>query len=144
MITKADKGKTTVIIDTTEYNNKTLEFINSNAIKTLTNNPTSKSQKRIKDTLKLCHLIINKTQIKYLTQNKPQAPTLKAQFKLHKTGNPVRPVVNNVNAPNYKLAKLLTKNLKAYIQLPYQYNVKNSTNLAHYLKQLKLYEKHNL
>ena len=133
MITKADKGKTTVIIDTTEYNNKTLEFINSDAIETLTNNPTSKFQKRIKDTLKLCHLI-NKTQIKYLTQNKPQAPTLKAQIKLHKMGNPIRPVVNNVNAPNYKLAKFLTKNLKAYIQLPYQYNVKNSTNLAHHLK----------
>ena len=48
MITKADKGKTTVIIDTTEYNNKTLEFINSNAIKTITNNPTSKFQKRIR------------------------------------------------------------------------------------------------
>jgi len=29
MITNADKGKTTVIIETQEYNNKTLEFINS-------------------------------------------------------------------------------------------------------------------
>ena len=144
MIIKADKGKTTVIIDTTEHNNKTLESIHSNAIKTLTNNPTSKFQKRIKDTLKLRHLIINKTQIKYLTQNKPQAPILKAQIKLHKMGNPIRPAVNSINAPNYKLAKFLTKNLKAYIQLPYQYKVKNSTNLAHYLKQLKLYEKHNL
>jgi hypothetical protein len=59
-------------------------------------------------------------------------------------GNPIRPVVNNINAPNYKLAKFLTKNLKAYIQLPYQYNVKNSTNLAHYLEQLKIHEKHKL
>jgi len=58
-----------------------------------------------------------KIQRKYLTQNKPKAPELKAQIKLHKPGNPIRPIVNNTGAPNYKLAKFLSTSLKAYIHL---------------------------
>jgi hypothetical protein len=122
MITRADKGKTIVIIDTDEYNKKTLDFINNNNFKNLNNNPTDKFQKSIKENLKQCNMIINKKQIKHLTQNKPQAPRHKAQIKLHKQGNPIRPVVNKKNAPAYKLAKYLAKILQEYIQLKYQYN----------------------
>ena len=129
MITRADKGKTT-IIDIEDYNNKTLEFINSNNFKTLYIDLTNKFQKNVKESLKQCNMVISKKQVKYLTQNKPQAPKLKAQIKLHKQGNPIRPVVNNINAPAYKLAKFLTKTLKEYITLKYQYNVVNSTILA--------------
>ena len=121
MITRADKGKTIVIIDTDEYNKKTLDFINNN-FKNLNNNPTDNFQKSIKENLKQRNMLINKRQIKYLTQYKPQAPRLKAQIKLHKQGNPIKPVVNNINAPAYKLAKYLTKTLQEHIQLKYQYN----------------------
>ena len=94
MITKADKGKTIVIIDNIEYNKKTLEFINNNSILKLNKDPTNNFQKKIIETLKQCQLIINKNQIKHLIQRKPQAPTLKAQIKLHKIGTPIRPIVN--------------------------------------------------
>jgi len=89
-------------------------------------------------------MIISKKQAKFLTQNKPQAPKLKAQIKLHKQGNPIRPVVNNINAPAHKLAKFLTKTLKEYITLTYQYNVVNSTILVQELKQFKLNNNHRL
>jgi len=29
-------------------------------------------------------------------QKKPQPPTLKAQLKLQKPGNPIRPIINNI------------------------------------------------
>ena len=45
-------------------------------------------------------LIFNKEQIKHLTQINPMPPTLKAQLKLHKAGNPIRPVINNRSAPS--------------------------------------------
>ena len=143
-ITRADKGKTIVIIDTDEYNKKPLDFINKNNFKNLNNNPTGKFQKPIKENLKQCNMIINKKQIKHLTQNKPQAPRHKAQIKLHKQGNPIRPVVNKKNAPAYKLAKYLAKILQEYIQLKYQYNVKNATTLAQDLTHMKINDKHRL
>jgi len=144
MITRADKGKTTVIIDIGDYNNKTLDFINSNNFKTLNIDPTNKFQKNVKESLIQCNIVISKKQVKYLTQNKPHAPKLKAQLKLQKQGNPIRPVVNNINAPAYKLAKFLTKTLKEYIILKYQYNVINSTILAQEHKQFKLNNNHRL
>jgi len=56
-----------------------------------------------------CTLIIDKRQIKFLTQKKASPPTLKAQLKLHKTDIPFRPVINNRTAPACKLAKHLAK-----------------------------------
>ena len=86
-----------------------------------------------------CNMIIDKRQIKYLTQKKPSPPTLKAQLKLHKTDIPIRPVINNRTAPSYKLAKHLNKILNQYIAFNNYYNVINSTNFAHYLTKIKLH-----
>jgi len=41
----------------------------------------------------------------YVTHTKTVPPKLKAQLKLHKTGNPIRPVISNKTAPAYKLTK---------------------------------------
>ena len=49
-----------------------------------------------------------------------------------------------MGAPNYKLAKFLSTSLKAYIQLKHQYNVENSTKLAHDLKHITMHDKHRL
>ena len=144
MITRADKGRTTVIITIEEYNSKTLDFIHNNNFNPLNSNPTVKFQKNIKENLKQCNMIINKKQAIFLTQNKPRAPHLKAQIKLHKPGTPIRPVVNNINAPAHKLAKFLTKTFKEHITLPYQYNTINSITLAQELKQFKLITNHRL
>jgi len=46
-----------------------------------------------------CNLIIDKRQIKHLTQKKATPPKLKVQLKLHKTDIPIRPVINNRTAP---------------------------------------------
>ena len=143
MITKADKGKTTVNIDNTEYK-KTLEFINNTILK-LNKDPTNNFKKKVIENLKQGELIINKNQTKHPIQRKPQVPTLKAKIKLHKIGTPIRPVVNNINEPTYKLAKIHLKNTEViYIQLQYQYNVKNSTNLAQDLKNIIIKDKYQL
>jgi len=39
--------------------------------------------------------------------NKPLPPKLKAQLTLHKPDIPNRPVINNMNAPTYKVPKYL-------------------------------------
>jgi hypothetical protein len=91
-----------------------------------------------------CNLIIDKCQIKYLTQKKATPPNLKGQLKLHKIGVPTRPVINNRTAPSYKLAKLLTKILGQHITLHNHFIVTNSINLANDLTKLEIQENHRL
>ena len=77
-------------------------------------------------------------------QKKPQPPTLKAQLKLHKPGNPIRPVVNNMSAPSYKIAKHINNKLSAYLCLNNYYTVKNSISLAEDLTKLKINENYKM
>ena len=71
MITRADKGKTTVIIHTQDYNNKVYTFLTENNFQPLPQDPTSKDQTLIHKTLQQCNQIINKKQIKHLIQKNP-------------------------------------------------------------------------
>ena len=133
-----------MIINTEEYLKKIQTFLVNNNFSTLTRDPTDKYQKLILKTMQECNMIIDKRQIKYLTQKKPSPPTLKAQLKLYKVDIPIRPIINNRTAPSYKLAKHLTKILNQYITLNNHYNVINSTSLALDLTKLKLHENHRM
>jgi len=144
MIAKADKGKTCVIIYTDEYNKKVHNFLNENSFQKSQKDPTDKYQKLITRTLQHSDLIVNKKPKKYLTQKKPQPPDLRAQIKLHKPGQPIRPVVNNRNAPAYKISKLLVNKLNNLLNLQNHYIVKDSTALANDSTKLKIDENHRM
>ena len=144
MVAKADKGKTCVIIYTDEYNKKGHNFLNENNFQKLQKDPTDKYQKLITKTLLHSDLVIDKKQKQYLTQKKPQPTNLRAQIKLHKPGQPIRPVVNNMNAPAYKISKLLVNRLNNLLNLRNHYNVKDSTALANDLTKIKLDENHRM
>ena len=49
---------------------------------------------------------------------KLDAPTLNAYIKTHKSHEPIRPVINNIPAPTYKLAKYLSNRIKRYKTYP--------------------------
>ena len=55
---------------------------------------------------------------------KPSTPQLKAHIKTHKEDMPIRPVVNNVNAPSHNIAKQLNQQLYILLPLPNTYTVK--------------------
>jgi hypothetical protein len=109
MITQAHKGKALVIIYKQDYHNKVHIFLTHNNFQATPKNPTNKYQKQITQTIKQCNPIFNKEQNKYLTVRNLKPPTLKIQIKLHKDGNPIRPVINNIHALSYKSAKRLNK-----------------------------------
>ena len=77
-------------------------------------------------------------------QKKPQSHTLKAQHKLHKSGNPIRPVVNNMSAPSYKISKHINNTLNAYLCFNNCYNIKNSISLAEDLTKFKINENYKM
>jgi len=99
MITQADKGKTLVITYKQDCHNKVHTFLTNNNFQAIPKNPTNKYQKQTTQTIKQCYLVFNKEQNKYITVRNQKPPTLKAQIKLHKDGNPIRPVINNIHAP---------------------------------------------
>jgi hypothetical protein len=104
MLAQADKDRTTVIIYTDNYAEKIHTFLTDNDIHPFLRNPINKDCKLIQETLKQNKLIFNKNQIIYLIK-KTKATKLNAQLKLHKANIPIRPAVNNKNAPTYKIAK---------------------------------------
>jgi hypothetical protein len=81
---------------------------------------------------------------KYLTQLNPTPPILQAKLKIHKNDIPIRPVVNNINAPSYKLAKYMQDILLKMINLPNTYNCTDSIRLANEIVQLKAGENYKM
>jgi hypothetical protein len=98
----------------------------------------------IHKTQQQCNLIIHKKQIKHLIQKNASPPTLKALLKIHKPDIPIRPIINNRNAPSYKIAKKLNDIPKKHLHLDDQYITSNSTNLANDLIKLKINNRHKL
>lgn len=138
MVTKADKGKTVVIIDKNIYIQKVENFLTDNDFIQLTQDPTAKYQKQIQQSILKCNTLIDKQQKKYLTQIKPQPPKFNAHIKIHKYNEPIRPVVNNTNAPTYKIAKHLNKWLTNALQLQNNYVTYNSIQLANELSKFPI------
>jgi hypothetical protein len=79
LVTQADKGKTIVIIDSKVYAEKVQSFFTPNNFNTLAKDPNNKFQKLTNKTMQECNSIIDKRQIKFLTQKsittRSQSPT---------------------------------------------------------------------
>jgi hypothetical protein len=65
----------------------------------------------------------------------PTPPTINGLIKLHKTDQPIRPVVNWRNAPSYKPARYFTSKITQFAPLPNTFNIKNTTKLIQELQQ---------
>jgi hypothetical protein len=72
----------------------------------------------------------NRNRQKYMINIKPTAPRINAYIKTHKDNNPVRLVIDNTQAPSYKIAKFLDCRIREYVNLPTTYTVQNSNEMA--------------
>jgi len=54
-----------------------------------------------------CEDLTEKNRRKYLLNIEPTAPRINAYIKTHKENKPIRPVIDNMQAPSYKIAKFL-------------------------------------
>ena len=75
---------------------------------------------------------------RYLVHIKPTAPKLNIYIKTHKDNEPIRPVLNNILTPSYKIAKFMNKKLNSLLCLPYTYNTQNSQEIANELKRMQI------
>lgn len=66
----------------------------------------------------------------------PSSPMIRGLIKIHKADSPIWPIINWKEAPAYKIAGMLVKNLETFIPLPYTVNVKNSIQLLNDLRDM--------
>jgi hypothetical protein len=71
MITQADKGKTTVLIDVNEYTKKVQMFLTENNFPILPKGPTDKYQKTLHKTMQHWNLILDKHKINTYFKRNP-------------------------------------------------------------------------
>ncbi|XP_062717056.1 uncharacterized protein LOC134292178 [Aedes albopictus] len=121
-VLSADKGNRTVVMMREDYDQKMRTFVNDDTTyERVRSDPTTRYQngnnslvKRLKD-LKL----IDHRTAKELTTHNAICPRIYGQPKAHKQNLPLRPVIPNVTAPTYKLAKYVANILQSSIHSPY-------------------------
>jgi hypothetical protein len=107
-ITSADKGKTVVVLNVSDYNEKISHFIKDNGFEKLDIDPTSGFQKQANQAIQ-SNIAIRNIQKWKLKSLNPTPPVMKGLIKLHKEMNPIRPVVIMCSSPSYKLAGFVSK-----------------------------------
>ncbi|XP_017462864.1 PREDICTED: uncharacterized protein LOC108356257, partial [Rhagoletis zephyria] len=100
----------------------------------LVKDPTEEYQAAIKETIKKSTKIRKANQINTLTTMNQSAPPMNALPKLHKSGTPMRPIINHKSAPSYKLSKYLKTILKDNLGLPNKNTISSTTELIEKLK----------
>jgi hypothetical protein len=89
LITKKDKGNTIVITYQQDYCKKIEGFIGKNNLLILNNDSTKRFQKRGRNALNECQIVVHKDEKwKYINMN-PAAPTIRGKIKINKTDMPI-------------------------------------------------------
>lgn len=144
LITKSDKGSSIVILYKDEYINKVTEFFNNNSIELLHKDPTLDNAKLINRAISESTNLLTKNEIFSLKVTNPQAPILRGLPKIHKPSVPIRPLVNFMPSPAYRVAKKLDKIIRNEIVLENSHSIKNSFELIDELKNKEIKGNHKL
>lgn len=139
IVTKADKGNTTVIIKEDEYSSKITKCLEEMDLKKLPKDPTNKFYKETKEKINnFQYICTSQKEKRILVPSNYEAPKLYGLIKLHKEDNPIRPVVSYTNAPVSKLSAYLCKEFKSLTNFEPKNTIRNSIELTHRLNQLKV------
>jgi hypothetical protein len=133
-ILPADKGNATVILNSTDYKKKITNLLGDSAHKKLDKDSTEFIERKIMKLLKKSSLPEDLR--KQLQPSGSRAPRLYGLPKIHKEGVPLRPIVSNIGAPTYQLAKQLTGFL-SQLTGNSAHHVKNSSHFIQILDNLQ-------
>ena len=121
LITKADKGNTTVALEKTKYLNEIKTMLSdTRTYIPLKKDPTNTTQKKVNDLIKNWEKknYINDSMAKSLKSDNPLPTRFYGLPKIHKPNNPLRPIVSFCGSPTYNLAPFYSKILSNNITPP--------------------------
>ena len=136
VIAPADKGCAVVIMDKIEYIEKINEHLQDTETYEEKNVDTTPSLRvKINSFLKKLSdkTILSRQQYLHLFANSATVPLFYALVKIHKVGNPIRPIVSFINSPSYNIAKFLS-NLLTPSTNKSPHKLKNSLDAKNKLK----------
>uniref|UniRef100_A0A8D8YVM4 Reverse transcriptase domain-containing protein n=2 Tax=Cacopsylla melanoneura TaxID=428564 RepID=A0A8D8YVM4_9HEMI len=135
VICKADKGNTVTVLPRDEYQDKIGEYISeNNLVPTREKNILGKYVAQVTRCIAKCpKILVNLSNVV-----NPQIPVLYGLPKLHKSGEPLRPVVSCTNAPNVELCKRLTEILPGFLNFKPKHTIKNSLEFIERTKKLTI------
>ncbi|XP_046397983.1 uncharacterized protein LOC124164734 [Ischnura elegans] len=131
LILPADKGNATVLMKKEEYQKKISELLSDTIYRKLGKNPMAKAERETKAIIKKSS--IPSEEKRGLITSAPKPPRLYGLPKVHKEGVPLRPIVSQIDAPTYRLAKYLARTLQNHTGTTTTH-VKNS---AHFVKMIR-------
>ncbi len=145
VITKADKGNMTVILNKSDYDQKMITLISDGPYEELQDNPIKKYKERLKA---FCLDLKHKDKIETSTYEliRPQnekCPILYGLPKIHKKGVPMRPIVDYRYTPSHGLSIFLKKMLH-YIITGHDPTLKNSYEFVDKVKNIQLEPMENM
>uniref|UniRef100_A0A667ZFG8 Reverse transcriptase domain-containing protein n=1 Tax=Myripristis murdjan TaxID=586833 RepID=A0A667ZFG8_9TELE len=124
-ILPADKGRTTVILDTTQYEMQMKEMLmDHHTYEILKKDPTEEKKRKLKALLKplLSENKIDKQTYNHLIPTANITPRIYGTPKIHNPGAPLRPIVDSIGSVTYNLSKTLAKIIKPLLgQTEYHY-----------------------
>ena len=132
VLAKADKGEALILLSKTNYSDEVLEFLHKA-------NATPLRYKFTEYNTKIRAVLDKPSQIfgnkgEFLKQMVVAVPRIYGQIKMHKAGQPIRPVVAYYTHPSFKLAKFLATWFKESAGFSPRYTVLNSVALVQELK----------
>ena len=117
VVLTADKGVAMVVMDRQDYINKAEELLTQPAYRTIPRDPTNKIKAQLITKLRRIkrenNLGEGTYKAMYLTGCIP--PKFYGLPKIHKTGNPLRPIVSSRGSVTYGVAKVISKVFKSLV-----------------------------
>ena len=139
IISKADKGNCTVIMDKLEYRDKLKAVIDNSGFVELKKDLTDSEGRKLVKLLMECEKNgeMTRSEKLNLTVKTLRCPVLFGLSKQHKPSVPLRPIVFYVDSPTYIVAKELAKILRP-IHGSNEFNVKASGEMCAFLHDLSV------
>ena len=115
VIRRADKTSIYVILDKKEYNEKINDILSdSSKFQKIRADPTDSLKKKVKKLISAANAEVDGVHFKEIIGDyKPGY--LYGNVKVHKNGNPLRPIISQVPTPTYEIAKQLNNLVAPYI-----------------------------
>ncbi|XP_072041346.1 uncharacterized protein [Amphiura filiformis] len=139
-ILPADKGRATVVIDNSVYEEKALALLQDESVyETLKKDPTQKFQSRLIKLLKELKetgAITSKTYWD-LYPTVADVPRFYGLIKIHKAEAPLRPIVSSIGAVTYNLARFVADIISPLIGKT-EHHIVNSQAFVNQIKDLKV------
>jgi hypothetical protein len=132
LIMGADKGKCTVVQSTDDYEQKVKEMLNDeHTYEKLKKDPTPGYKRKLLDILKKLKTEnkIDESQYRLLYPTAENTPRMYCTTKIHKPGNPIRPIVDYTGSIAYQTSKALAEILAPLVGT-LEHHVINSKTLA--------------